>query len=69
MHVKKLIFLIQIGSEIVPIEVKAEENLKAKSLRRFVLDNKTNTAYRTSMSNFREEEWMTNLPLYCLSII
>ncbi len=62
-------FLIQIGSEIVPIEVKAEENLKAKSLRRFVLDNKTNTAYRTSMSNFREEEWMTNLPLYCLSII
>ncbi len=62
-------FLLQIGSEIVPIEVKAEENLKAKSLRQFVLDNKTNTAYRTSMSNFREEEWMTNLPLYCLSII
>lgn len=62
-------FLLQIGSEIVPIEVKAEENLKAKSLRQFVLDNKTNTAYRTSMSNFREEEWMTNLPLYAISSI
>lgn len=62
-------FLLQIGSEIVPIEVKAEENLKAKSLRQFVLDNKPDTAYRTSMSNFREEEWMTNLPLYAVSSI
>ncbi len=62
-------FLLQIGSEIVPIEVKAEENLKAKSLRQFVLDNGTDTAYRTSMSNFREEEWMTNLPLYAVSSI
>ncbi len=62
-------FLLQIGSEIVPVEVKAEENLKAKSLRQFVLDNKTDTAYRTSMSNFREEEWMTNLPLYAVSSI
>lgn len=62
-------FLLQIGSEIVPIEVKAEENLKAKSLRQFVLDNGTDTAYRISMSNFREEEWMTNLPLYAVSSI
>lgn len=62
-------FLLQIGSEIVPIEVKAEENLKAKSLRQFVLDNGTDIAYRTSMSNFREEEWMTNLPLYAVSSI
>lgn len=62
-------FLVQIGSEIVPIEVKAEENLKAKSLRQFVLDNKTTTAYRTSMSDYRQEEWMTNMPLYCASIL
>lgn len=62
-------FLLQIGSDIVPIEVKAEENLKAKSLRQFVLDNGTDTAYRTSMSNFREEKWMTNLPLYAVSSI
>ena len=62
-------FLLQIGNEIVPIEVKAEENLKAKSLRQFVLDNESDTAYRTSMSNFRKEEWMTNLPLYAISSI
>ena len=62
-------FLLQIGNEIVPIEVKAEENLKAKSLRQFVLDNESDTAYRTSMSNFRKEEWTTNLPLYAISSI
>lgn len=62
-------FLLQINGEIVPIEVKAEENLKAKSLRQFVLDNHSNTAYRTSMSDYRQEEWMTNLPLYCISVL
>lgn len=62
-------FLIQRGDEIVPIEVKAEENLKAKSLRQFVNDNETQTAYRLSMSNYRQETWMTNLPLYAAETI
>lgn len=62
-------FLIQDGSDIVPIEVKAEENVKAKSLRQFVRENPTEKAYRTSMSDFRKEEWMTNLPLYAVCMI
>ncbi|MBP3512849.1 MAG: DUF4143 domain-containing protein [Prevotella sp.] len=62
-------FLIQDGSDIVPIEVKAEENVKAKSLRQFVRENTTEKAYRTSMSDFRKEEWMTNLPLYAVCMI
>lgn len=62
-------FLIQRGDEIVPIEVKAEENLKAKSLRQFVNDNETQTAYRLSMSNYRQEAWMTNIPLYATETI
>lgn len=62
-------FLIQRGDEIVPIEVKAEENLRAKSLRQFVTDNGTQTAYRLSMSNYRQETWMTNLPLYATETI
>ena len=53
----------------MPIEVKAEENLKAKSLRQFVLDNHPDTAYRTSMSDYRQEEWMINMPLYCVPVI
>lgn len=62
-------FLIQTDSKIVPIEVKAEENMKAKSLRQFVTDNLTETAYRASMSDYREESWMTNIPLYALETI
>lgn len=62
-------FLIQQKEEIIPIEVKAEENLKAKSLRQFVLENKPETVYRVSMSDYRKEEWMTNLPLYAINLI
>lgn len=62
-------FLIQIKDEIIPIEVKAEENLKAKSLRQFVMENHSKRAYRISMSDYRQEEWVINLPLYCISVI
>lgn len=62
-------FLIQTDNEIIPIEVKAEENLRAKSLRQFVTDNETQTAYRLSMSNYRQEAWMTNIPLYATETI
>ncbi len=61
-------FLLQIEGHIVPIEVKAEENLKSKSLRQFVMDNNITTAYRTSMSNYRKEDWMTNIPLWSIQL-
>jgi hypothetical protein len=48
----------------MPIEVKAEENLQAKSLRSFVGKYPDTRAVRISMSDYREEDWMTNLPLY-----
>ena len=56
--------MIQKGKEIVPIEVKAEENLKAKSLKVYCDKFKPQTAIRTSMSNYREQEWMVNMPLW-----
>ncbi|QIK52869.1 ATP-binding protein [Dysgonomonas sp. HDW5B] len=59
--------LIQYKNELVPIEVKAAENLQAKSLRAFVEKNKPKMAIRTSMSDFREETWLTNLPLYAIN--
>lgn len=62
-------FLIQESGCVIPIEVKAEENLKAKSLRQFVIDNNSTVAYRVSMSAYRKEEWLTNIPLYCVSTI
>lgn len=57
-------FLIQMGENIIPIEVKAEENLKAKSLRAFVDKFEVNQGIRISMADFREQEWLKNLPLY-----
>lgn len=62
-------FLIQREGRVIPIEVKAEENLKAKSLRQFVAENKSEEVYRISMSDYREEDWMTNMPLYTVDVI
>ncbi|WP_353483074.1 ATP-binding protein [Haliscomenobacter sp.] len=57
-------FLIQKQNEIIPIEVKAEENLKSKSLKVFVEKYAPSNAIRTSMSRFRAQDWMMNIPLY-----
>lgn len=62
-------FVLQYQNEIIPIEVKAEENLKSKSLKVFIdkFDNKN--AIRISMSKFRSEDWLTNIPLYGIDTI
>jgi hypothetical protein len=60
-------FLVQVAGQVVPIEVKAEENLKSKSLRVYHEKYSPQTIIRTSMSDFRKEEWMTNLPLYAIA--
>ncbi len=57
-------FLIQSQNGIIPIEVKAEENLKSKSLKVFVEKYKPSMAIRSSMIHFRVQDWMTNVPLY-----
>ena len=59
-------FLLQGETDVVPLEVKAEENLKARSLRAFCEKYEPRFAVRSSMSNFRQQEWMTNVPLYDL---
>ena len=57
-------FLVQQEDRIIPIEVKAEENLKAKSLRAFIERNPCLHGVRMSMSPYREQDWITNYPLY-----
>ncbi|TAE35405.1 MAG: DUF4143 domain-containing protein [Sphingobacteriales bacterium] len=57
-------FLIQQQNQIIPIEVKAEENLKSKSLTTYVQKYAPTTAIRTSINQFRAETWFTNWPLY-----
>lgn len=57
-------FMMQHGANIVPIEVKSEENLKSKSLSVFLQQNENWHGVRFSMSPYREQERMTNVPLY-----
>lgn len=59
-------FLVQHDADIIPMEVKAEENLKSKSLRAFVQRNEGLHGMRLSMSAYREQDWMTNYPLYAV---
>ncbi|MDZ7934939.1 MAG: ATP-binding protein [Emticicia sp.] len=62
-------FIIQHQSEAIPIEVKAEENLKSKSLKVFVEKFQNTNAIRTSMSQYRKENWLTNIPLYAIGFV
>jgi len=61
-------FVVQIQNQIVPIEVKAVENLKSKSLGVFVQKFMPQAAYRSSMSIYRTQDWMTNVPLYGVNV-
>ena len=60
-------FIFQSGMELYPLEVKAEENLKAKSLKVYTEKYAPPLAIRTSMSDFRKENTLVNLPLYAIS--
>lgn len=59
-------FVVQHEAHVIPTEVKAEENLRAKSLRQFVTDNSGLHGVRFSMSDYREQDWLTNVPLWAV---
>jgi hypothetical protein len=60
-------FLAQFENGIVPIEVKASENLQSKSLKSYKEKFAPVRSYRLSLSPWREESWLTNIPLYAVS--
>ena len=62
-------FLLDTGTEVIPVEVKAEKNLKAKSLKNYCEKFKPKTAVRTSMSDYKKEDWLTNIPQWAIEII
>ncbi len=62
-------FFTQCNDKIVPIEVKAENNVKAKSLRTFISNNPMLHAVRFSMLPYERQDWMTNIPLYACNAI
>lgn len=57
-------FVVQQKQAVIPIEVKAEENLKAKSLKVYVEQFQPEHAFRFSIADYREQDWLVNVPLY-----
>lgn len=62
-------FIVDTGERIIPLEVKAETNLKAKSLKAYKEKFEPETAVRTSMADYKNEGWLLNLPLYAIENI
>lgn len=63
-HTLEIDLLLQEKSNIWPIEIKAEENLRSKSLSTYVKSNPALIGLRFSMSDYRDQQWMRNIPLY-----
>lgn len=62
-------FLIDNGSDIIPLEVKAEVNLQAKSLKAYRDKFNPTISVRTSMADYKKEDWLVNLPLYAIGML
>jgi len=59
-------FVIDTGSDVIPIEVKAEQNLQAKSLKVYHEKFQPKLSIRTSMADYKREDWLLNLPLWAI---
>lgn len=62
-------FVVDSGTHVIPIEVKAETNLKAKSLKIYHEKFQPPISIRTSMADYKQEDWLLNLPLYAIEEI
>ena len=62
-------FVVDTGKLIIPVEVKAEVNLRAKSLKTYYDKFSPEVSVRTSMADYKKEEWLVNLPLYAIDQI
>jgi len=62
-------FVIDNGNDVIPIEVKAEINLQAKSLKAYRDSFNPRLSIRTSMTGYKSEVWLLNLPLWAVGTI
>ena len=59
-------FIIQDSQRVIPVEVKAEENVRARSLAQFIKDNPELKGLRISMKGYVDQEWMENIPIIAI---
>ncbi len=62
-------FVMDNGTDVIPVEVKAEVNLQAKSLKVYRDKFQPQLSVRTSMADYKEEDWLLNLPLWAIGEI
>ena len=62
-------FVIDNRNDIIPVEVKAEVNLQAKSLKTYRDKFSPRLSIRTSMADYKDEGWLLNLPLWAIEMI
>lgn len=62
----ELDFVIQLCDNVYPVEVKAEENVKAKSMKVFIDNNPHLKGIRLSMRNYENQSWIENIPLFAI---
>lgn len=62
-------FVVDTGERIVPVEVKAEANLRAKRLKAYRERFSPEASVRTSLADYKKEDWLINLPLYAIDQI
>lgn len=57
-------FIYESRGKVCPLEVKAELNLRSKSLRSFSQKYEIERSYRLSLADYKKQDWVTNIPLY-----
>ena len=62
-------FLIQKENKVVPIEVKAETNVRSQSLKAFYEKYKPELSVRFSLLPYKRQDWMVNIPLYAVCVL
>lgn len=63
-------FVVQLDGYVIPVEVKAEKNLKAKSLKNFIQDYKSEKSVRTSLADYKlNDNNLYDIPLYAIGNI
>ena len=62
-------FVVDNGANVVPIEVKAEVNLQAKSLKVYRDRFQPELSIRTSMADYKHEDWLLNCPLWMIEMV
>lgn len=61
-------FIFEHNNSVIPLEVKASDNLQSKSLKVFHGKHPSLHCYRSSLAGYRSDEWLTNVPLYALPV-